>query len=55
VRLAAPCGGVAGLPFLIDWLKTKSRFWKLEDTGAGGQWGDARDSDDEAAARWRRD
>ena len=38
--------------FLIDWLKTKAPFWKLEDTGAGSQWVDARDSDDQAAARW---
>ncbi len=38
--------------FLIDWLKTKAPFWKLEDTPDGGQWVDARDSDDEAAARW---
>lgn len=38
--------------FLIDWLKTKAPFWKLEDTPDGGQWVDARDSDDQAAARW---
>ena len=38
--------------FLIDWLKTKAPFWKLEDTAAGPQWVEARDSDDEAAARW---
>ena len=38
--------------FLIDWLKTKAPFWKLEDSSSGGQWVDARDSDDMAAARW---
>jgi len=38
--------------FLIDWLKTKAPFWKLEDTAAGPQWVEARDSDDDAAARW---
>lgn len=38
--------------FLIDWLKTKAPFWKLEDAGDGGRWVDARDSDDQAAARW---
>lgn len=39
--------------FLIDWLKTRAPFWKLEDTAAGGgKWVDARDSDDAAAARW---
>jgi molybdopterin synthase catalytic subunit len=38
--------------FLMDWLKTKAPFWKLEETGQGAQWVDARDSDDTAAARW---
>ncbi|MEQ8602574.1 MAG: molybdenum cofactor biosynthesis protein MoaE [Marivibrio sp.] len=39
--------------FLIDWLKTKAPFWKVEETGAGAErWVEARDSDDAAAARW---
>lgn len=38
--------------FLMDWLKTKAPFWKLEDTGKGRRWVEARDSDDRAAARW---
>jgi molybdopterin synthase catalytic subunit len=38
--------------FLIDWLKTKAPFWKLEETAAGPQWVEARDSDDDAVARW---
>ncbi len=38
--------------FLIDWLKTKAPFWKLEETPEGGQWVDARDADDNAAGRW---
>jgi len=38
--------------FLIDWLKTKAPFWKLEETAAGAQWVAARDSDETAAARW---
>ena len=38
--------------FLIDWLKTKAPFWKLEETAGGPQWVDARDSDDVAAERW---
>ncbi len=38
--------------FLIDWLKTKAPFWKLEDTRDGANWVDARDSDDVATARW---
>ena len=38
--------------FLIDWLKTKAPFWKLEETAAGPHWVEARGSDDDAAARW---
>lgn len=40
--------------FLIDWLKTKAPFWKLEEHGGERRWVDAKVSDDEAAARWRR-
>ncbi len=40
--------------FLIDWLKTKAPFWKLEETADGECWVDARESDDAAAARWGR-
>ena len=39
--------------FLIDWLKTKAPFWKLEQGCVGEAWVEARDSDDEAAARWQ--
>jgi molybdopterin synthase catalytic subunit len=38
--------------FLIDWLKTKAPFWKLEETPAGPRWVDAKSSDDQAADRW---
>jgi molybdopterin synthase catalytic subunit len=38
--------------FLIDWLKTKAPFWKLEDTAQGAKWVDADAKDDAAAARW---
>ena len=38
--------------FLIDWLKTKAPFWKLEETPSGPQWVEARDTDDAAAERW---
>lgn len=41
--------------FLIDFLKTRAPFWKKEDTPDGGQWVDARDSDDHATRRWLRD
>jgi molybdopterin synthase catalytic subunit len=38
--------------FLIDWLKTEAPFWKLEETGTGPEWVEARDSDDIATQRW---
>ena len=38
--------------FLIDWLKTKAPFWKLEDTPEGARWVDAQASDEAAAKRW---
>jgi molybdopterin synthase catalytic subunit len=41
--------------FLIDWLKTKAPFWKREETNAGARWVEAKDSDDQAAAKWKRE
>ena len=38
--------------FLIDWLKTKAPFWKLEETSQGAHWVDAKDSDDDATKKW---
>ncbi len=38
--------------FLIDWLKTKAPFWKLENTESGASWVAARDSDRVAEERW---
>ena len=40
--------------FLVDWLKTKAPFWKRESGVNGDKWVDAKDADDEAAARWSR-
>ena len=40
--------------FLIDWLKTKAPFWKLEETPAGEKWVAAHEGDDAAAARWEK-
>lgn len=40
--------------FLIDWLKTKAPFWKLEETAGASQWVEARAADDRAAERWKR-
>lgn len=41
--------------FLIDWLKTKAPFWKLEATSAGEHWVDAREEDRVSEERWDRD
>jgi molybdopterin synthase catalytic subunit len=40
--------------FLIDWLKTKAPFWKLEETAQGAGWVEAQAGDDAAAARWEK-
>lgn len=40
--------------FLIDWLKTKAPFWKLESGSSGEHWVEAKGSDDAQAARWER-
>ena len=44
----------AACEFIMDYLKTKAPFWKKEDTPSGERWVEARASDDDAAARWRR-
>ena len=38
--------------FIMDWLKTKAPFWKLEEGDKGAKWVDAKDADDESAKRW---
>ena len=38
--------------FLIDWLKTKAPFWKLEDTAIGERWVESNQKDELAASRW---
>jgi molybdopterin synthase catalytic subunit len=38
--------------FLVDWLKTKAPFWKLEERPEGEAWVEARASDDAAARKW---
>jgi len=38
--------------FIMDFLKTRAPFWKLEEGEAGKAWVEARQSDDEAASRW---
>jgi len=55
VATAAPhrAAALEACAFLIDWLKTKAPFWKLEESAAESRWVEARASDDEAAARWQ--
>lgn len=40
--------------FLIDWLKTKAPFWKLEEGAKRAAWVEAKESDDRAAEKWKR-
>jgi molybdopterin synthase catalytic subunit len=43
----------AACEFIMDYLKTRAPFWKKEGTPGGEKWVEARNSDDEAAARWK--
>lgn len=42
--------------FLMDFLKSRAPFWKKEHRadGAQGGWVDAKETDEEAAARWKK-
>lgn len=46
----------AAAEFMMDYLKSRAPFWKKEHLadGRAGDWVEAKDADDEAAARWRR-
>ena len=43
----------AAAEFLMDYLKTRAPFWKLEERENGAAWVEARESDDRSAKRWR--
>lgn len=45
----------AAAEFLMDYLKTRAPFWKLEERENGATWVEARDSDDESVKRWADD
>jgi molybdopterin synthase catalytic subunit len=45
---------VAACEFLIDYLKTRAPFWKLEERSGSADWVAARAEDDEAVKRWER-
>jgi molybdopterin synthase catalytic subunit len=44
----------AAAEFLMDYLKTRAPFWKLEERENGATWVEARKSDDHSANRWQR-
>ena len=44
----------AACQFIMDYLKTQAPFWKKEHHPEGARWVNALESDDEAAARWKR-
>lgn len=53
VTLSAHRGAAfAAAEFLMDWLKTGAPFWKKEERADATSWVEAKDSDDDAAARW---
>jgi molybdopterin synthase catalytic subunit len=39
--------------FIMDYLKTRAPFWKKEEGSRGGAWVESRDSDADAARRWK--
>jgi molybdopterin synthase catalytic subunit len=56
VAVAAPHRGeaFAACEFLMDYLKTQAPFWKQEEFGTATRWVEARSTDDDAAARWKK-
>jgi molybdopterin synthase catalytic subunit len=42
----------AATEFLVDYLKTRAPFWKLEERGGSADWVSARAEDEDAAKRW---
>ncbi len=42
----------ASCQFLVDWLKTRAPFWKVEETPQGPRWVESRAADAAAAAAW---
>ncbi len=42
----------AACEFLVDWLKNRAPFWKLEETDLGSRWVAAKEDDEARAERW---
>lgn len=45
----------AAAEFLMDFLKTRAPFWKQVEAAGARSWIEAKDADDAAADRWRKD
>ena len=57
LRAEGPSDGetaFAAAEFLMDYLKTRAPFWKQEERDGTIGWVEAKDSDDAAAERWRK-
>ena len=45
---------LAACEFVIDWLKSKAPFWKLEEATGGDRWVGTRESDQIRAEKWQK-
>ena len=52
VSSAHRAAAFAACEFIMDYVKTRAPLWKKETGAQGERWVEARDSDDQAAARW---
>ena len=43
-----------GCNFIMDWLKTKAPFWKIEENNGEKNWVSFNDSDNEALKKWEK-
>ena len=43
-----------GCNFIMDWLKTKAPFWKVEENNNQKNWVDFNDSDNQALKKWEK-
>ena len=40
--------------FIMDWLKTKAPFWKIEESKSERKWVESRQSDEDAIYKWKK-
>tara|TARA_B100001115_G_C15660791_1_gene318744 strand:- start:7 stop:480 length:474 start_codon:yes stop_codon:yes gene_type:complete len=43
-----------GCNFIMDWLKTKAPFWKVEENNNGRNWVSFNESDNQALKKWKK-